>query len=293
VDEQPFISVVIPVWNSPDLIGKCLTALQAQTYPRGKHEVLVVDNGSTDGTAEVVRSFPFARLLSEPVAGSYRARNLGLRSARGDYVAFTDADCVPDPRWLAEGAQAAERHPDAGVLAGHVELFRADPDSSEACEKYEHVFAFDQAKNAEHGVCVTANWMSPRSTLLEFGGFDENVKSGGDWNLCRRISGAGHPVVYVREMRVSHPIRGSLAKLMAKRRRTIGGRWRSTDERWRFLRCSRVLLRDSLFRVARTVSDRRFSIADRATVIGLDLALSAIAMAELVRLACGGESRRA
>jgi glycosyltransferase involved in cell wall biosynthesis len=293
VDEQPFISVVIPVWNSPDLIAKCLTAIGAQTYPRDRYEVLVVDNGSTDETADAVLAFPFATLLSEPIAGSYRARNLGLRSARGDYVAFTDADCIPDPQWLSEAAQASGRHPNAGVLAGHVELFREDSDSSVACEKYEYAFAFDQARNAEHGVCVTANWMSPRNTLVAFGGFDENAKSGGDWNLCRLIHEAGHPVVYVREMRVGHPIRGSLAKLMAKRRRTIGGRWRSTDERWRFLRCSRRLFRDSLFRVARTVADRRFSIADRLTVIGLDLALSVIAMAELVRLACGGESRRA
>jgi glycosyltransferase involved in cell wall biosynthesis len=291
--DQPFISVVIPVWNSPDLIATCLSAIAAQTYPRDRYEVLVVDNGSTDGTADVARSFSFVTLLSEPVAGSYRARNLGLRAARGEYVAFTDADCVPDPPWLAAAAEAAGRHPRAGVLAGHIDLFRAGANGSKTCEKYEHAFSFDQADNASRSVCVTANWMSRRSTLLDFGGFDDSAKSGGDWNLCRLIGAAGHPIVYVPEMRVRHPVRGSFAKLMAKRRRTIGGRWRSTEQRWRFLRCSRGLARDSLVRMLRTVVDRRFSFVDRLIFVGVDITLSATAMLELVRLAFGSESRRA
>lgn len=293
MDEQPFISVIIPVWNSPDLIAKCLTAIAGQTYPGDRYEVLVVDNGSTDETAAVARSLPFVTLLSEPVAGSYPARNLGLKSARGEYVAFTDADCIPDPGWLAAAARAARRHPHAAVLAGHVELFRADSSGSAACEKYEYAFEFDQAKNASNGVCVTANWVSLRATLLEFGGFDEALKSGGDWDLCRRMRTAGQQIVYVPDMLVGHPVRGSLAMLMAKRRRTTGGSWQSSKRRWRFLWCSAALMRRSAERVIRTASDRRLSFVDRLRVIGVVVTLSGIGMLELVRLACGSESRRA
>jgi glycosyltransferase involved in cell wall biosynthesis len=293
MDEQPFISVVIPVWNSPGLLAKCLAAIGAQAYPRDRCEVLVVDNGSTDETADVARSFPFVTLLFEPVAGSYRARNRGLNSADGDYVAFTDADCIPDPHWLAAAARAATRYPHAAILAGHIELFRADATSSEVCEKYEFAFTFDQARNASHGVCVTANWMSPRKTLLDLGGFDDGLKSGGDWDLCRRIRASGGQIVYVQDMRVSHPFRGTLAKLAAKRRRTIGGQWRSTKARWRFLSRSAVLLRHSAGRIVRTAADRRLSVGDRLRVIGVVLTLSAVGMAELVRLACGAESKRA
>ena len=292
-DQQPFISVVIPVWNSPDMIAKCLAAIAAQTYPRDRFEVLVVDNGSTDETADVARSFPFVTVLSEPIASSYRARNLGLRSARGDYVAFTDADCVPDPQWLAAAARAGGQHPHAGVLGGHIALFRADATGSAACEKYEYAFAFDQAKNASHGVCVTANWMSPRKTLLEFGGFEEHLHSAADWNLCRRIHAAGRPIVYVPDMLVGHPVRGSLAKLMAKRRRDIGGLWLSTKKRWRFLWCSAVLIRRTVKRTIGTASDKRFTFVDRLRVIGVVMALSTAGMVELIRLACGGETRRA
>jgi glycosyltransferase involved in cell wall biosynthesis len=293
VDDLPFISVVIPVWNSPELIAKCLAAIGSQTYPRDRFEVLVVDNGSTDETAEVVRSFPAVTLLSEPVASSYRARNRGLRSARGECVAFTDADCIPDREWLAAAARAARRYPLAGVFAGQVDLFRASSSGSVACEKYEYAFEFDQARNVRYGVCVTANWMSRRATLLEFGGFDESVKSGGDWHLCGRIQAAGHPVVYVPEMCVAHPIRGSLAQLAAKRRRTIGGRWQSTRKRWRFLWCSAVVVKRSLKRIVVTAADTRFSLLDRVRIIGVVMALWAVGIAELVRLACGGEAKRA
>ena len=72
--DQPFISVIIPVWNSPDLLAKCLAALAVQSYPRERYEVLVVDNGSTDSTAAVARNYPFVTLLSEPVPGAYLYR---------------------------------------------------------------------------------------------------------------------------------------------------------------------------------------------------------------------------
>jgi len=293
MDEKPFISVVIPAWNCPDLIARCLASLGAQTYPRDRYEVLVVDNGSSDATPDVARSFPFVTLLSEPVAGSYRARNRGLGAARGAYVAFTDADCVADPDWLAAAAQAAGRNPGAVVLAGRIELFRVDPAASPACETYERTFVFDQAKNASNGVCVTANWMSRRQTLLELGGFDEGLKSGGDWDLCRRICATGRSVVYVPEMRVAHPFRGGLAQLMAKRRRTIGGQWQTTAVRRRFLTRSAVLVRHAGSRIVRTLSDRRLSLVDRMRVVGVVMALSAVGIAELVRLACGAEPRRA
>ncbi len=293
LDEQPFISVVIPVWNGPDLIARCLTALGAQTYPSDRFEVLVVDNGSTDQTGEVARAFPFATVLSEPVPGSYRARNLGWTSARGEYVAFTDADCIPDPDWLAAAVRAARQQPEAAVLAGRIVVFRADRAHNGACEKYEAAFDFDQAKHAREGLCVTANWMSGRKTLLDFGGFRQDLKSGGDWDLSRRIQRAGRPIVYVPEMVVSHPSRGSLALLMAKQLRTTGGKWQSTKSRSPFLSCCRALIRSSARRLTAAASDTRFSLRDRLAIMGVVVTLLATGIFELARLACGAEPRRA
>jgi len=293
MDDQPFISVVIPVWNSPMPIAKCLAAIGAQTYPSERYEVLVVDNGSTDDTASVVRSFPFVTLLSEPIASSYRARNLGLKAARGEYVAFTDADCIPDPDWLSAAAQAAQRYPGAGVLAGRIELFRADSIVSDACEKYERVFSFDQAKNASYGACDTANWMSRRKTLIDLGGFDAELKSGADWKLSKRVRATGQSILYVAGMCVKHPLRANLGKLMARRRRMIGGLWSDTKYRWRFLWCSAVLARRFASRMKGTLLDRRLSFFDKIKVSYVVIVLSVVGVAELMHLARGGEPRRA
>src|SRR5687768_3731828 len=122
--DYPFISVVVPVWNASEVIGKCLSAIGAQSYPRDRFEVLVVDNGSTDATPNIVRSFSFAILLHEPRIGAYYARNCGLKNAQGEYVAFTDADCIPDPGWLAQATETACRRPGFGILAGRIDLFR-------------------------------------------------------------------------------------------------------------------------------------------------------------------------
>src|SRR3546814_8574240 len=92
---NPLISVIIAVWNGRATIGRCLDAVRAQSLPSEELEIIVVDNGSSDGTAEIARSVPGVIVLTEHRPGSYAARNRGLAHARGTYVAFTDADCRP------------------------------------------------------------------------------------------------------------------------------------------------------------------------------------------------------
>ena len=108
------ISVVVPVRDMGDSLGACLTALTRQSVV--PHEILVVDNGSQDNTAEVIRSFPVTYLF-EQRPGAAAARNCGIRAATGEVVAFTDADCVAAQSWV--GALAAPfAGPEVQVVAG-------------------------------------------------------------------------------------------------------------------------------------------------------------------------------
>jgi glycosyltransferase involved in cell wall biosynthesis len=99
--------------NAGATIERCLDALSRQDVPRETFEVLVVDNGSTDSSRAMAVRGQADRVLHEPRRGSYRARNLGVRSARGDTCVFLDADCVPDPDWLRGLLAALSRR---GVL---------------------------------------------------------------------------------------------------------------------------------------------------------------------------------
>jgi glycosyltransferase involved in cell wall biosynthesis len=93
------ISIIIPAYNAAQTLPACLAALQSQTQPPG--EIIVVDDGSHDQTAQVARAYG-AHLLEQPHQGPAAARNLGIRQACGDIVLLTDADCEPVPTWVAE-----------------------------------------------------------------------------------------------------------------------------------------------------------------------------------------------
>src|SRR5947207_13768315 len=95
----PQISVIIPVRNGATLLEGCLRSVLTQDHPRDRFDVLVVDNGSTDGSADVARRFGLSPLL-EPQPGAANARNRGLAAAKGEIIAFTDVDCEVAPTWL-------------------------------------------------------------------------------------------------------------------------------------------------------------------------------------------------
>jgi len=115
------VSVVVPVYNGAATIESCLHALRAQSL-REPYEIIVVDDGSTDATPELVRRAG-VRLVQQKNAGAPAARNRGVAEARGEWIAFTDSDCVPSRTWLARLLAAARRTPDslgaAGRTLGH------------------------------------------------------------------------------------------------------------------------------------------------------------------------------
>ena len=286
----PYISVVVPVWNSPELIAKCLAALEAQTYPRERFEVIVVDNGSTDATAEVVRGFAGVTLLSEPLPGSYRARNVGLKAAKGEYVAFTDADCVPDSGWLSGLVDAVLSHPEAGIIAGKIELFAVDGDGSDACMKYERIFAFNQERNVRWNFCVTASWLSPRKLLTDMGGFRDDLRSGGDTECSRRITATGRSIVYAPSSITRHPARSRFDALMNKRRRVVGGRVKT--RRHSPAKLGMILIAETGRDIIRAGRAVEFSWLDRFKVSLVTCLLGIISVIEMTRVACGGAPRR-
>jgi glycosyltransferase involved in cell wall biosynthesis len=99
--EAPLVSVVIPVLNGERTIRECLASVLHGNYPADRREILVVDNGSTDRTVEVVASHP-VQLLHEPRRGAAAARNRGIAASQGAILAFTDADCIATTSWLRE-----------------------------------------------------------------------------------------------------------------------------------------------------------------------------------------------
>lgn len=100
IDQGSKISVIVPFHNAEKHIEDCINSLLAQDYPSADYEVIMVDNNSSDASADIVSRFSRIRLLSEKKPGSYAARNRGVAESKGDVITFTDSDCVPSPDWL-------------------------------------------------------------------------------------------------------------------------------------------------------------------------------------------------
>lgn len=183
----PRVSVVVCAYQAEDTIGECLESLMRLNYPN--YEVLVVDDGCTDATADIARKFP-VRVLWGGRLGLSGARNLGLENAAGEIVAYIDADAQADPDWLAYLALAMEVPGVAGA-GGPNPVPQDDPPKAQCVALSPggpiHVLLDDE--RAEHVPgCNMAFW---RERLLEIGGFDPIYSAAGDdvdvcWKLLDR-----------------------------------------------------------------------------------------------------------
>ena len=92
----PTVSIIIGVYNGADTIAACLESLLSQNYPADAYDIIVVENGSTDSTTEIVERYP-VRLYHNSIRGLAAARMFGIARSEAEIVAFTDADCIADP----------------------------------------------------------------------------------------------------------------------------------------------------------------------------------------------------
>jgi GT2 family glycosyltransferase len=219
----PFVSVIVPVFNQSEPLRACLRALNGQTYPRDRFEVIVVDNGSTDPVSVPTGSHSTVRVEGESKPGSYAARNRGVAIARGSVIAFTDADCVPAADWVERGVAAIERLDRAGMVGGRVDITLGDPRRPTAAELFETVLGFRQDKYIGSGFAATANVFTTRDTMASVGPFNDALMSGGDLEWGHRLRALGLAQVYDDDVRVSHAARHSLRQLCRKSVRVAGG----------------------------------------------------------------------
>lgn len=230
MNERPFVSVIIPVYNDAERLAACLQALHNQTYPAKFYELLVVDNGSSPPLGPLT-DFPQARLLLEMQPGSYSARNTGLAQAKGEVIAFTDSDCLPAGDWIERGVAALGTAPGCGLVGGRIDVFPRDPQRPTLVELYEMITAFRQDRLlVRNHAAVTANLFTRRAVLDTVGPFNAELRSGGDMEWGRRVHAAGYELVYGADVAVRHPSRHTLEERRKRDARVASG-WYDRDKR--------------------------------------------------------------
>lgn len=197
--DSPQVSIIIPTYNHRDLVSFAVESALAQTYKN--REVIVIDDGSTDGTGELLAERFGDDIVYEyqPNKGRGAARNKGVTLARGEYVQFLDADDRLAPEKLQVHVDVLENHPEMAAAYGHCLVFPEDDFGNfEDWHGKDHYCSGDVLFEEIHDpfllplmVLVRKNW------VLRAGGFDETLRSNEDWDLWLRIAAVGGRFEYV------------------------------------------------------------------------------------------------
>lgn len=187
----PFVSVVIPAHNEEGRVGMTLDLLKRQTYPQDKFEVIVVDNNSTDRTAEVAQASG-AQVIKEHRPGVAWAREAGWKVARGEIILSTDADVQPPDNWVEQMVNRFRQHPELVGLTGGLRFFDK-PWWFNGFAILLNPFLVYLGFLMSRGVYnFTGNNMAARKWVYEkVGGFNTGLHFGEDMDLARRIKQFG------------------------------------------------------------------------------------------------------
>lgn len=286
---EPFFSVIVPVYIHWHLAPGLLDRLERQTLPADRFEVILVDNGSPQ--FEPPEHLPDnVQILRCDTPGSYAARNLGASRAKGDWLVFTDADCRPQPAWLA-GLDEARRLADEGALiAGAVKVV-AQSARPGGAEIYDVVKGIPQERYVARGYAATANLAVPMAVFRELGGFDGKRFSGGDADLCRRAVAAGHALVFARTMCVEHPARTTWREIATKARRIKGGQIKAGSTSRRLMWLLRTLA-PPLRGAWEFLNDTRHPLRHRLVAIAVLMRLWLVELGEVLLLVAGRSPER-
>jgi glycosyltransferase involved in cell wall biosynthesis len=219
-----FVSIIIPVRNAERTIRPCVVSILKLQYPR--FELIVIDDGSSDKTLSILKEFSSderLKVLSGQHGGPSRARNLGIQQSRGEYIAFTDGDCVVPENWLQELVDAMGGD---GNIAG-VGGAQLSPDDDTSFGKSIYTFmkavgfltGYMKAKPGTNTIVETdhnpsCNALYKKEVLDEVGGFSEGLWPGEDVDLDYRITKSGYRLLMAPQAVVYHYRPSTLSRFM-------------------------------------------------------------------------------
>lgn len=209
---MPIVSVIIPAYNAEAFIAETLASVVAQTLH--DIEIIVVDDGSKDGTAAVVQRFAGVRYVHKANGGVSAARNHGAALAQGEFLAFLDSDDIWHPDKLRQQVQAMQAHPDSDLSRTHFTMQPGDLDAlrqgvarQDAPSRLERDFA----PSFIDPYFTTSTVMVRRTAFDRVGGFDTRLRIAEDIDFYLRLLAGAHQVVVLTETLVyKRPVEGSL-----------------------------------------------------------------------------------
>ena len=207
--QKPFFSVILPTYRRHDPMACFLKALNNNTYPAERFEVIVVDDDNNSHTKEILASLKLSflpQLMTQEHAGPAAARNIGRSLAKGKYLVFIDDDCLPEPEWLTALAQISAEEPGQAIVGRTVNGLPQNifARASQALYDYLHQTYNLDGESARFG--LTCNLAVPADGFDQLGGFDTSftTAAGEDRDFCARWQEHGLSMVHAPEAVVQH-----------------------------------------------------------------------------------------
>lgn len=289
--DLPRVAVIVPVFNDPAGLSKCVHALSSQTYPHDKLQIVVVDNCSTP-PLELPESRVAISMIRCRTPGSYAARNAGTKGTQAEVFAFTDADCIPDADWIASGVMALTRAGRGRAVGGEVVV--QAPARRTGTGLYQYLTGFQQSENIHaKGFSATANLFCWADDFHVVGDFDERLLSGADREWAWRARQRGVGLGFAPDARVTTPPRVSLRAAIRQARRVAGGRRHLRDHGLSHLGPDALLPHRNRIQALRWILARReVTWTERARILCSALIIHCATFLETWRLRLGGRPER-
>jgi cellulose synthase/poly-beta-1,6-N-acetylglucosamine synthase-like glycosyltransferase len=217
---EPFISVIVPAYNSEKTIRRCIESLLNVDYPG--YEIIIVDDGSIDRTKQILFEYEHKiQVIEGEHIGPSRCRNIALEKAKGDFIAFTDSDCIVERNWLSELLKGFTSDKVAG--SGGIQLSPSDETNfGKRVQEFFELTGFlggyiksigsEALKEVPHN--PSCNAMYRKDALIDIGGFDEKLWPCEDVDLDYRLTKKGHIFVFNPKAIVYHYRPQSLKALL-------------------------------------------------------------------------------
>lgn len=286
-----YFSVIIPTYKDWKRLQVCVNALMKQSLSVENFEILIVDNAKEHSIPKTFNIPSNLKILHEVKPGSYAARNKAVQQAKGEILAFTDSDCIPDKDWL-ENAWSTFKNKGSQRIGGKVQLFYKNPTRKTWAELYESVFAFNQKENVEkRKLSVTANFFVEKKIFTSIGFFDDSKMSGEDWGWNRRATNKGISIDYGSDIVVQHPARYKMTELTRKVKRVAGGMKVNRNPIKKCTKLIRLFL-DKFIKPSQQVLKEKLTVIEKFKIIGVVVYLYLIYTLEYIKLLFGVKSKQ-
>ncbi|MBN2119587.1 MAG: glycosyltransferase [Candidatus Omnitrophica bacterium] len=222
LQKLPYISVIVPAYNSEKTIRDCIDSLLNQSYPRNSYEIIAVDNNSSDNTQEIIKEYPVRYVEEKNTRSSYTSRNAGIENSFGQIIGFIDADAKADKDWISKAVETILTNK-VDYLGGNIVVY-SDSGKSNSFDFYSRYYEFQAEKFLKwYHYAPTCSLFVKRETFKKVGKFLSGLSSGGDYEFGNRVYRASLKQVYSQDVVVYHPSRTNLSSQVKKWLRVGGG----------------------------------------------------------------------